>query len=72
MDSAKCDLMSPRQLAKQSGWPERRIRALIAQNRIKHIRVGASNFLPANAIDEFIQTNMVTPGNPPGKADSNG
>jgi excisionase family DNA binding protein len=61
MNSAKCDLLSPRQLAMQTGWPERRIRRLIEQNQIRHIRVGPSVLLPATAIEEFVRTHMVTP-----------
>jgi excisionase family DNA binding protein len=61
MKSAECDLVSPRQLAKSSGWPERRIRGLIAQNQIRHLRVGSSILVPVDAIEEFVRTNMVNP-----------
>jgi excisionase family DNA binding protein len=63
MDSAKCNLVSLRQLAMQSGWPERRIRRLIEQNQIRHIRVGPSVLLPTTAIEEFVLANMVEPIN---------
>jgi excisionase family DNA binding protein len=54
-------LESPRELAKRTGWPERRIRKLIAQNQLAHVRVGASILVPSDAIDEFVRTNMIVP-----------
>jgi excisionase family DNA binding protein len=61
MNSAECDLVSPRQLAKRSGWTERRIRGLIAQNELRHIRVGGSILVPSGALEEFLKLNMVEP-----------
>ncbi len=55
------NLESPRQLSKRTGWPERRIRSLIAENRIKHLRIGGNILLPVDAIDEFVRTNMIDP-----------
>jgi excisionase family DNA binding protein len=56
------NLGSPRELAKRTGWPVRRIRTLIAENRIRHVRVGRSILVPFDAIEEFLRENLVTPG----------
>jgi len=55
------NLESPRQLAKRTGWPERRIRNLIATERLRHVRIGGNIFLPINALEEFLEANMVEP-----------
>ena len=55
------DLESPRELANRTGWPERRIRNLIAQRRLRHVRIGANIYVPAGAVEEFISRNMVEP-----------
>jgi excisionase family DNA binding protein len=72
METASCNLLSPRELSRRSGWPERRIRNLIAQNQLKHIRVGSSILVPFDAIDEFVKTNMVTPSSSIKLGESNG
>lgn len=72
MESVDHDLVSPRQLAKQSGWTERRIRRLIALNQIRHIKIGSSIFVPTGAIDEFLKSNMVVPTQVQRKAVQNG
>jgi excisionase family DNA binding protein len=61
MESVDRQLVSPRQLAKLSGWPERRVRNLIALNQIRYVKVGPSILVPTDAIDEFLQANMVNP-----------
>jgi excisionase family DNA binding protein len=61
MNSSECELVSPRQLAKRSGWTERRIRGLIAENELRHIRVGGSILVPSDALEEFLKLNMVEP-----------
>lgn len=63
-------LFSPRELAEMSGWPERRIRKLIACGELKHVRIGASYLAPADAIEDFLSRNMVTPGASGGAANS--
>lgn len=57
----KCALMSPRELAAKSGWPERRIRSLIASRQIKHLKIGGAFYLPEDAIADFVQRNMIVP-----------
>ncbi|MBN8500343.1 MAG: hypothetical protein J0M19_04230 [Sphingomonadales bacterium] len=48
-------------MAKRTGWPERRIRNLIATERLRHVRIGGNIFLPINALEEFLEANMVEP-----------
>jgi excisionase family DNA binding protein len=55
------ELESPKQLSVRSGWPERRIRNLIAKNQLRHIRIGGSILVPIDALEEFLQLNMVRP-----------
>ena len=52
---------TPRQLAAASGWPERRIRDLIAAKELRHIRLRSRLFIPGGALEEFIASNMVAP-----------
>lgn len=53
--------LTPRELAVESGWPEKRIRDLIAAKELRHIRVRSRFFIPKGALDEFIERNMVKP-----------
>lgn len=59
------DLESPRALAARTGWSERRIRNLISRRELRHVRIGASIFVPVGAVEEFINRNMVEPAVPP-------
>ncbi|QBY00118.1 DNA-binding protein [Rhodophyticola sp. CCM32] len=59
---SNCALLSPKELAEKSGWPERRIRSLIASKQIKHLKIGSTFFLPEDAVSDFVQRNMVVPG----------
>ena len=54
-------LISPREMAKQSGWPESRIRRMIAAKRLRHVKLDGLLLLPETAVDEFLQANMVEP-----------
>lgn len=56
------ELISPRQLARRTGWAEKRIRNLIGSRHLRHIRIGSRYFLPVNAVDEYISREMVEPG----------
>ncbi|WP_417244249.1 MULTISPECIES: helix-turn-helix domain-containing protein [Roseobacteraceae] len=58
---AACVLLTPRELAERSGWPERRIRSLIAARQLRHLKIGAAFYLPESAVQEFIDQNMVEP-----------
>ncbi|MFV0645375.1 MAG: excisionase family DNA-binding protein [Sphingomonadaceae bacterium] len=55
------ELISPRQLARRTGWAEKRIRNLIDDRHLRHIRIGTRYFLPVNAVDEYIAREMVEP-----------
>lgn len=55
------DLYSPKELAKISGWPERRIRNLLRSGHLRHVRVGTSYLLPSSAIAEYVERNMIEP-----------
>lgn len=58
-------LMSPREMSRHSGWPEGRIRKLIASRRIRHVKVDGLLLLPENAVDGFLRANMVEPKDAP-------
>jgi len=55
------DLESPKELAARIGWPERRVRSIIAAAELRHVRIGNRIFVPAGAVEEFIQRKMVEP-----------
>lgn len=55
------DILTPRELAAYSGWPEKRIRQLLRDGKLRHLRIGSNFYLPRNAIEEFISDNMVAP-----------
>jgi hypothetical protein len=46
-------------LAAQSGWSICRIRRLVANQELPHIRVNGRLMLPANAIDDYVATHFV-------------
>lgn len=48
-------------LAALSGWSVCRIRRLVANQELPHIRVNGRVMLPANAIEEFVAKRFVTP-----------
>lgn len=51
-------------LAAQSGWSICRIRRLVANQELPHIRVNGRLMLPANAIDDFVAKHFVEPASP--------
>ena len=55
------DLLTPRQLASETGWPERRIRSLLRTGELRHIRIGSNYLLPKNAVEEYVARNMIEP-----------
>lgn len=57
----ECSLLTPRELAAQTGWSEKRIRKLIATRSIRFLKNGANFLLPQNAIEEYIALNMIEP-----------
>ena len=54
-------LISAREAARASGWPERRIRQMLARKELRHLRVGRRILLPENAVAEYIAQNMKEP-----------
>lgn len=54
-------LLTPRELARESGWPEKRIRKLISAGELKFVVIGRSYYLPLDAIQEFVERTMVVP-----------
>jgi excisionase family DNA binding protein len=55
------NFVSPHALAKISGWPTSRIKKLVAEKRIKFIKVGGKTLIPSNALDEFLEANLNLP-----------
>lgn len=53
--------LTPRALARVSGWPEKRIRELIATRELRHIKLKSRYFIPQGALDEFVARAMVGP-----------
>lgn len=54
-------MLSPKELAQQSGWPEGRIRRMIKARMLRHVRAGGLILLPSDAIVEFCKTFEVPP-----------
>ena len=52
-------LLTLPKLAAQSGWPESRIRRMVARGQLSHIRVNGRLLLPATAIDEYVANHFV-------------
>lgn len=48
-------------LAAQSGWSICRIRRLVANQELPHIRVNGRLMLPAGAIDDFVARHFIEP-----------
>jgi hypothetical protein len=52
-------LLTLPRLAAQSGWPESRIRRMVARKQLAHIRVNGRLMLPETAIDDYVARNFV-------------
>ncbi len=52
-------LLTLPKLAAQSGWPESRIRRMVARKQLAHIRVNGRLMLPETAIDDYVAKNFV-------------
>ncbi|KAG5715525.1 hypothetical protein E4T56_gene9433, partial [Termitomyces sp. T112] len=64
-------LLTLPKLAAQSGWPEPRIRRMVARKQLAHIRVNGRLMLPETAIDDyvakyFVEANGADPTQPIG------
>ena len=68
-----CSLLTPRELAAETGWPEKRIRNLIASKSIRFLKNGANFLLSKNAVHDYIERNMFEPcqNNPKDQDSSN-
>jgi excisionase family DNA binding protein len=55
------NLETPKELAQRLGWPERRVRSLIATKQLRHVKIGGLYFVPDGAMDEFLDARMVEP-----------
>jgi excisionase family DNA binding protein len=65
-----CSLLTPRELAAHSGWPEKRIRKLIATRSIRFLKNGTNFLLPKDAVQDYIARNIVEPNDPTGANNS--
>jgi excisionase family DNA binding protein len=54
-------LATPKQAAAVMGLTESQVRALIREGRIAYVLIGKRSMVPRNAIDRFVQENMVQP-----------
>lgn len=52
-------LLTLPRLAAQSGWPESRIRRMVARGQLSHIRVNGRLLLPETAIEEYVANHFV-------------
>lgn len=52
---------SPKELAESSGWPERRIRNLVNERKLRHVKVGRRIFIPKGSIQEYMECNTIAP-----------
>jgi hypothetical protein len=59
-------LLTLPKLAAQSGWPESRIRRMVARGQLSHIRVNGRLLLPVTAIDEYVANHFVALSAPSG------
>lgn len=61
MKNQTTHIESPRNAAKRTGWPEKRLRKLIAEGKIRYLKIGSNFYLPDGAIEEFVNSNSVPP-----------
>jgi hypothetical protein len=59
-------LLTLPKLAAQSGWPESRIRRMVARGQLSHIRVNGRLLLPVTAVDEYVTKHFVVPSDAEG------
>lgn len=60
-DTMDMGLESIKELADRTGWPQSRIRKLVDNRELRHVRIGGGIFIPDGAIEEFIKNNTVAP-----------
>lgn len=52
---------SPAEAANRLGWPLARVRKLIRNQQVKHVKVGGIYLLPHGALEEYLEANTVLP-----------
>ncbi|WP_416339716.1 excisionase family DNA-binding protein [Paracoccus sp. (in: a-proteobacteria)] len=63
------DFESPRELAQRLSWPLARVRRLIRDRELRHVKLGGLYLVPAGAIEEYLAARTVMP-HPPGEGGS--
>lgn len=54
-------LEKPKELAERLGWPIARVRKLIRQKALRHMKIGGLYFVPAGAVEEYLAAQTVEP-----------
>lgn len=54
-------LESPREVAQRVGWPLARVRKLIRQRAIRHLKIGGLYFVPEGAVEEYLAGQTIEP-----------
>jgi len=54
-------LLTLPKLAARSGWPESRVRRMVARGLLSHIRVNGRLLLPETAIEDYVATTSWPP-----------
>ncbi|MBN9145571.1 MULTISPECIES: helix-turn-helix domain-containing protein [unclassified Novosphingobium] len=52
-------LLTLPKLAARSGWPESRVRRMVARGLLSHIRVNGRLLLPETAIEDYVANHFV-------------
>jgi len=54
-------LETPRDLAQRLGWPVTRVRKLIRERALRHVKVGGLYLIPEGAIEEYLEATTIEP-----------
>lgn len=52
---------SPTEAASRLGWPLARVRKLIRNQQVRHVKVGGIYLLPQGALEEYLEAHTVEP-----------
>lgn len=61
MTNIEQNLESPREVALRVGWPLARVRKLIRDREIRHLKIGGLYFVPQGAVEEYLAARIVEP-----------
>jgi len=61
MTHTEQNLESPREVALRVGWPLARVRKLIKDREIRHLKIGGLYFVPQGAVEEYLAAKTVEP-----------